>query len=296
VPVDGAVRNVVALARRQHAVIRLGQLEEAGLGRHAVAHRVKSGWLQPLHRGVYLVGPLETEHSRAMAATLAAGPDAVLSHYPAAVLWCLRPPVDGPMHVTIPGRNARSRPGITIHRATLLPADITRRHGIPVTSAARALLDLAATAPTPELERALNEAEVHRRVSTHSLNAQFQRYPRHRGIRALRDLVDHEPKLTRSDAEILMLTLIRKARLPEPESNVKLAGYEVDLRWRDHNLVVEFDSYTFHSSRQAFERDRRKDRELQALGYRVLRFTWRGLTKEREAVVAALSRALAERR
>jgi predicted transcriptional regulator of viral defense system len=220
-------RVVLARARAQHGVISSAQLAEAGASPGWIHHRVERGWLRRLHRGVYLVGPLEAPHARAMAATIAAGRGALLSHYPGAVLWDLRPPGEGPMHVTIVGHDRRSRPGIRTHIvSTLHPSDITRRHGIPVTSAARTLLDLAATAPTQELDRALNEAHLQRRVSPHSLNEQFSRYPHHKGTAALKVLIDNEPKLTRSDAERLMLDLVRKADLPTPETNVRIAGWE----------------------------------------------------------------------
>jgi very-short-patch-repair endonuclease len=283
---------VVAFARGQHGVVSSGQVARAGLGAQWIRNRIRTGWLRRVHRGAYLVGPLESEHSRLMAAVLATGPDSLVGHYPGAVLWDLRPPAEGPVDVIVP-RKVRNRPGIRIHIATLHPADVTRRHGIPVTSAARILLDLAVTSPARELDRALNEAHIHHRVSTRSLTEQFSRYPTHRGRAALERAMRTDPKLTRSKAERLMLALVRAARLPEPETNVRIGPWEADLLWRDRHLVVEFDSYAFHSSRGSFERDRRKDRELQALGYTVLRFTWRELTEEREAVVAAISRALA---
>ncbi len=230
-----------------------------------------------------------------MAAALAAGPGALISHYPAAVLWELRPPREGPVDVTIPDRKARTRPGIRTHRATLHPQDITRRHGIPVTSAARTVLDLAATHPLSDVERAVNEAHVQHRVSTHSLNEQFSRYPHHRGRTALHEAQRIEPHHTRSEAERLAVELIRAARLPAPKVNARVGNWEVDLLWPDAKLVMEIDGYAYHSTRHSFERDRRKDRDLQALGYTVLRFTWRELTDEPEAVVAAISRALALR-
>jgi predicted transcriptional regulator of viral defense system len=172
---------------------------------------VHAGHLRRLHHGVYLVGPLETPHTAPMAAALATG--GVISHYPAAVLWDLRPPREEAIHVTLPA-GGHNRPGITVHRATLNPADISRRHGVPATSAARTLLDLAATEPTAELDRALNEAGRQRRISSHSLNEQFTRYPRHRGTTALTKLLETEPHLTRSDAEIIMRDLIRKSACP----------------------------------------------------------------------------------
>jgi predicted transcriptional regulator of viral defense system len=168
-------RRILDLAARQHGLVTTRQLLAAGWSRDVIATRLRSGWLDRRYRGVYLAGPLETAHTPAMAAVLACGDGAVISHYSAAVLWSLRQPIEGPMHVIAP--SAHNRPGIIVHHASLHPHDITCRHGIPVTSAARALLDLAATAPIHDVERAVNEAHVQHRVSTHSLNEQFSRYP-----------------------------------------------------------------------------------------------------------------------
>jgi very-short-patch-repair endonuclease len=270
------------------------QLAEAGLSRHAIAHRLGTGWLRRMHRGVYLVGPLETQHSRAMAATLAVGEEALLSHYAAAVLWGLRPAREGPIDVTVPGRETRHRNGIRTHTVTHLHrTDATRKDGILVTSPARTLLDLAATATQRDLDRATEEAQVQRRVSTHSLNEQFSRYPTHRGTAALRKAVRTDPALTRSEAERRALELIRAARLPPPETNTRINGYEVDLVWRKQRLIVEIDGYAFHSSRSSFERDRGRDAALAGRGWRVVRFTWRQIVDEPEAVIARLAAALA---
>jgi very-short-patch-repair endonuclease len=283
---------VLARAAAQHGVISSSQLAEAGLSAGWIQHRLKRGWLRRLHRGVYLIGPLEAEYSRAMAATLAAGSGALLSHYPAAVLWGLRPPRQGPMHVTIADGDRRSRAGIRIHRSILHPHDATRRHGIPVTSAARTLLDLAATATARETDRAANEAHVLDLVSTRSLNEQFSRYPWHRGTAALKEAHRTEPQLTRSEAERRMLDLIRKAGLPTPEVNVQLHGYEVDFLWREQRLVLEVDGYAFHSSRRSFELDRRRDQVMAAAGFRVTRATWRQTEDEAIGVAARLAVAL----
>jgi very-short-patch-repair endonuclease len=269
------------------------ELANAGLSPTAIAHRVKTGWLVRWHRGVFLVGPLEAPLSRARAAVLAVGDGAVLSHFAAAVVWELRAHQSGPVDVTLPGRNARNRPGIRIHRvAQLHPADITAHRNLPVTSPARTLLDLARFLPSRALTRAIEEAEVQRRVTPHSLDEQFKRYPRHRGTAALREAVIADPAFTRSEAERRLLALIRAARLPVPETNVRLAGYEVDLLWSAQRLVVEVDGFAFHSTRAAFERDRLRDADLLAAGYRVIRVTWRRLTGEPAAVVASLAVAL----
>lgn len=286
---------VLDSAARQHGLVTTAQLRGAGWSKKVIAGRERSGWLRRVHRGVYLVGPLATPQTKAMAATFASGPEALLSHYPAAVVWGLRPPRDGPTHVTLPHR-AHSRPGIQVHRAILHPDDRTRHHGVPVTSPARTLLDFAATEPIAELDRALNEARIGRLVSAHSLREQFSRYPAHRGTAALKKAHQTEPSLTRSEAERKMLDLIRQAGLPRPEVNTQVEGYEVDLLWCEHELVVEIDGYAFHSVRAAFERDRRRDQQLVAAGYRTIRVTWRQLENETHRLVATLTRALAERR
>jgi very-short-patch-repair endonuclease/predicted transcriptional regulator of viral defense system len=286
----------LALAARQHRVVTTAQLAQSGLSKDAIADRVRRGWLRRRHRGVYVVGPLETPLTAAMAAVAACGEGALLSHHPAAVLWGMRRPPAGDMHVTVSGRAVHARNGIQIHRANLHPRDITRKHGIPLTSPARTLLDLAVTLAQRELDRAVEEAEVQRRVSLHSLNEQFSRYPSHRGTAALKSAIRIDPAFTRREAERRMLELIRASRLPQPAVNAKLGDWEVDFLWSRHRLVVETDGYAFHSSRRAFERDRRKDQELQAAGYRVIRFTWRQITDEPEALIATLATALAAER
>ncbi len=287
-------RAVLALAGRQHGAISWSQLARLSLSAGWVRRRVALGWLRRLHRGVYLVGPLEVQHSRAMAATLAGGPDALLSHHPAAFLCGFCPPSQGPMEIILPGRETRDRSGIRTHTvAHLHPADATREQGIPVTSPARTLLDLATVLNARDLDRATEAAQVQRRVTPHSLAEQFSRYPRHRGTAALRRSIRTDPAFTRSEAEQRLLDLMRAACLPTPEANARLCGYEVDFLWRDRKLVVEVDGYAFHSSRSSFERDRRRDRNLQAKGYHVIRVTWRQLIGEPEAVIAALAAALA---
>ena len=292
--VNGVDRSALELARRQHSVITHAQLLEAGLSRDVVRHRVANGWLTRLHRGIYLVGVVEPPLARAIAAVLALGDSALLSHFPAAVLWGLRPPPARAMHVTVIARNVSGPKGIRVHKIRALhPSDARSRHGIPTTSPARTLLDLATQATQRDLDRAVNQARVTKLVSDTSLNEQFSRYPHHRGRAALRTTLQLEPAFTRSKGERLLLALVKKARLPNPLTNTELHGYEADHLWRDQRLVVEVDGYDVHSTRAAFEADRRRDAELQSRGYRVLRVTWRQLTEEPEAVVANLSAALA---
>ena len=227
------------------------------------------------------------------AAVLAVGEGALLSHFAAAEVWELCAARPGPIDVTVPGRNARNRAGVRVHRVTHLhPSDITRRHDLPITSPARTLLDLATRLTPRDLARATEEAQVQRRVTSHSLNEQFRRYPNHRGTAALRSATPTNPSLTRSEAERRLLELIRAARLPAPQTNRKIAGHEVDFLWPAQRLIVEVDGFAFHSTRAAFERDRVRDADLLQAGYRVIRITWRRLTTEPEAVIATLAAAL----
>jgi very-short-patch-repair endonuclease len=292
--VDAAERAAVAIARSQEGVITGRQLAAVGLSRHAVAHRVRSGWLRRRHRGVFIMGPVESPHSEAMAAVLAVGDGALLSHDSAAVLWGMVPRREDPPHVTLVGRDARGRDGVRVHRICgLHPADVTRRHNVPVTSPARTLLDLATQLTQRDLTRGVEEAQVHHLVTDRSLNEQFKRYSSHRGRTALSKAIRPEPAFTRSEAERRLLELMRAARLPEPHTNAKVGRHEVDFMWPERDLIVEVDGYAFHSSRAAFERDRCRDAELQAQGWRVIRVTWRQIVDEPEAVVATLAVATA---
>ena len=289
-----ADRAAQAIAGRQHGVVTHAQLLTVGLSPDAIRHRVASGWLRRQHRGIYVLGAVEAPLARSMCAVLSLGVGALLTHYPAAVLWGLRSAPAREMHVTVVARNAAGPRAVRVHRVKHLhPSDARSRHGIPTTSPARTLLDLANLATAKELARAVNEARVTKLVSDTSLNEQFIRYPQHRGKTALTRALKHTPAFTRSEGERRLVELVRKARLPMPISNTHVEGYEADHYWPEHRLIVEVDGYDIHSTRATFERDRRRDAELQLHGYRVLRVTWRQLTEEPEAVIAILSAALA---
>ena len=288
---------VAEIAARQHGVVTTAQLAAAGLGRRAVAHRVKHRRLTPLHRGVYLVGPNHTSLTSPMAAVLACGPTAVLSHHAAAALHGIAPERTGAIDVTVPSGRPESRPGVRVHRTRhLASADVTEERGIRVTTVARTLVDLAGELPARELRRAVEEAQIQRKLDHLSLGEAVDQARGRRGVAALRAAVQTaEPKLTRSEAERRLLRLVEAAYLPRPATNVRLGRYEVDALWHGERLVVEVDGFAFHSTRAAFERDRRRDAELQAAGYRVMRVTWRQLADEPEAVVARLAAALVSR-
>jgi very-short-patch-repair endonuclease len=258
---------------------------------------LRRGHLHRIHRGVYLYGrPSPHEWTYEMAAVLACGNGAVLSHRSAAYLWHLLPhPANPrPVHVTVPGRDPGRKPGIRIHRVKHLhPSEARIRYRIPVTSPGRTLLDLACEATSPELDIAASEAYAKRLVRQRDLAFLTANHRRHRGARRLRALISDPPALTRSDAERRLLDLVRRAGLPEPEGvNVPVAPYVVDFLWREQRLVVEVDGFAFHSSRAAFERDRRRDADLTARGFRVIRVTWRQIIREPEASLVRLAQAL----
>ena len=273
------------MAARQCGVVTAEQLADIGIGRHHVAHRVKVGRLVRIHRGVYQVGPLAAPLGREAAALLACGRDAALSHHSAAAVWQLRPPYDGPVHVTVPRAGARPRPGLRLHRTDSLEAAV--RQGLRLTTPARTLRDIATTLPQHELDRAVEQALV-LRLTTHEALATATG----RGAARLRAALRTDPAFTRSEGERRLRARLRAARLPLPLMNTSVAGWEVDAVWPDQRLVVEVDGYAFHGSRHAFERDRRRDADLVAAGYRVVRITWRQLAEEPMAVVARLARLL----
>lgn len=286
------------LAAAQHGVVTGLQLIACGVTRHAIDTGVRNGRLHRVHQGVYVVGHLAlAPFAREQAALLAVGDGAVLSHASAAYLWNLQPRPTADVDVSVALRRPRQRAGIRLHRLTrgLDPRDVRLRHGLPVTSPARTVLDLASVLAPDRLEDALAEARVHGLLSEGQLEQAAHRLPTRTGARALRELLGREGQtgLTRSRAERRLLALIGAARLPMPVTNVTVAGYEVDALWADQRLIVEFDGFAAHGHRRAFERDRARDAGLVAAGYRVIRLTWRQLTEQPLLVIANLAGALA---
>jgi very-short-patch-repair endonuclease len=186
--------------------------------------------------------------------------------------------------------------GIRIHRALdLLPDEVTTLDGIPLTTPARTLLDLGEVCTAREVEQAVATGLRLKLVARDELRTMVERHPKHRGARVLRTLLDADaaPAFTRSQAEEKFLALIRRARLPAPELNVHVLEYEVDALWRSAHVIAEVDGFAFHRSARSFTLDRRRDAELTAAGYRVLRFTWTDVTEQSHATVARLAQALA---
>jgi predicted transcriptional regulator of viral defense system len=297
---DDIIREVTA---RQHGVATRAQLLEAGLPRHALDVRVRRGGLVAMHQAVYRLGTAEpTIRTRAAAAVLATSRGmqggVAVSHVGAAVLWGY-PGWDPPEYLDVSGIAARRIRGVRVHRVDIQRDDeVTMLQGIPVTTPARTVLDIAGRGAPRELEQALAAAERAAPRCREQILALLQRRPRHAGsglLRTLLRLLDASgkpPLYLRSRAEALTVRLCARAGLPPPLVNERIAGYEVDLVWPEQRIIVEVDGYEFHGSRAAFHRDRDRDRALTAAGYHVLRFTWRQLTSEPDACLAALCIAM----
>lgn len=232
-----------------------------------------------------------------MAAVLAGGPGTVLSYRFAGALWAMRDTRRERIEITIP-RGRRNRPGLDAHRIDLPADEITVERGIPVTTPARTLLDLATVLTPHQLKRTAERAESLRLTSPTSLQALLTRYPRRPGTPALAALIandDITDTATRSRLERRFLTLLDTYGLPRPLVNARRDGREPDFTWREQRLIVEVDGYETHSTRDAFERDRARDRTLHTHGWRVVRITWRQLDDE-PAQIAADLRTLLDRR
>jgi very-short-patch-repair endonuclease/predicted transcriptional regulator of viral defense system len=290
------------LAERQHGVVDVCQLTALGLGRAAVARRAAEGRLHRVHRGVYAVGHGRlTREGRWMAAVLAYGPKAVLSHRSAGALWGLRSDGRAKTDVSLPSRSARSRPGIDVHRSgTLTLADCTTQDGIPCTTLARTLLDLAEVVDHRGLERAIEQAEVLRLFDLRAVEDVLERANGRHGAAALRAVLAglEEPALTDTELEERFLMLCRAASLPSPEVNEwldidDLPAVKADFLWRRQRLVIETDGWESHGTRQAFERDRRRDERLKLAGYDLLRFTRRRIVADPSGVTRTVAQLLA---
>jgi very-short-patch-repair endonuclease len=290
-------RRIAELAAGQHGVVALRQLVGHGLSADAVRKRVASGRLHRVHRGVFAVGhtPLTLE-GHYMAAVLACGDGAALSHREAAALWELRQSNRATVDVTSPRRTGRALRGIDAHASsTLLPRDIEIVKGIPCTSLARTLLDLAAILPRRAVERAIDQAELLQLLDAKAIQDVLERTHGHKGNAPLRSILnDHLPGSTptRNDLEEAFLQICRTAGLPQPEVNACIAmqptPYKADFLWREHQLIAETDGRDTHTTHHAFEHDRRRDQRLMLAGYRVVRFPWQQVIYEPTTVEATV--------
>ena len=286
---DSAEWAIGAIAERQHGLVTRAQLSELGLGSRAIDHRLHRGLLRPVHRGVYTIGHrLLTQHGRWMAAVLACGPGAVLSHRAAAALWRIRGGTA--VEVTVPTAK-HARGGIRVHRSDLPADETTTHHGIPTTTVPRTLLDLSAVVRRDELRSALRQAEQLRLTDPLTLGDLVARHPHRRGIASARWVLAQLELglgLTRSELEERFQAFLIDAGLPLPSTNATIEGYEVDCVWPQHRLIVELDGRAVHDAADSFEADRARDRRLEAAGWRVVRITWRQLHETSDEVEADL--------
>lgn len=290
-PLEHVDRLIAAVAVEHDAVVTYAQLRALGLGRGAIAYRCKRGLLHLKHVGVYRWGPMESVRTNVRAAVLACGDNALATHHASLALHGVRSLPDGPIDVTTIGRHVAPR-GVRSHTVrSLQPADRRMLRGIPASSPARALLEVAAELTPRELAGAVEQAQIKRLVTKAQILAAIECSPRRRGAAALRALAE-DPQFTRSRAERMLVALLRAARLPEPVFNAKVDGWEVDALWQRERVILEFDSYGFHATRAAFERDRRKTSDLTRGRYLVLRSTWTELTKHSFALIARVAEAL----
>jgi very-short-patch-repair endonuclease len=292
----GLDHAIARLADAQHGVVARRQLLELGLGTRAIQYRLEHERLHPVHHDVYAVGHrILTPQGYRMAAVLACGPTAVLSHKSAGAAWELLSTGQTRMDVTIPGASRPRQPGLRIHRARRLhPEDLRIVDGIPVTSIARTVLDLAGVLKAPQELRVIEQADRSGLLDLGAVRRVIDRNGNRKGTRMLRTIIadcDGAP-MTRSELERQFLDLVRQARLPPPGLNVKAAGFTVDAFWPQWGLVIELDSRRCHSDPGAFERDRWRDAELQRARYRILRVTDKRMKREPAEVLLDL-RALA---
>jgi hypothetical protein len=284
-------RHLAASTRRsrrsaaaQHGVVCRRQLSEAGLTRGEIEHRLARRRLHRVLSGVYAVGhPVLSRHGWWMAAVLAGGPGALLSFRAGGALWGVRP--SDLLEITAPRRLRVAR--VTTHVADVPADERTVHRGIPVTTAARTLLDLAAVVPRPHLDRALHEAEVLRLGDAVGVHALLARYPARRGTAELRAALEHVrfDAVTDSVFEDRFLELVEGAGLPPPVPNHHVEGRRRDAVWLRERVVVELDGGATHRTRRGFEDDRAADRRLVAAGWRVVRVTWRQLRDRPDEVL-----------
>ena len=288
------------MASRQKGIVTYAQLRAAGLSPGKIKRSVRIGAFHRLYLGVYAVGHTAlAPWARELAALLACGKGAIISHWSAALLWGLIDRAPAQVDVTLTSRRCRHKAGIALHQALGLDKrDLRVRHNVPVTSPARTLIDLAAVTGTDELERLVAEARIKRLIRPAELEKALERHRGRNGAGRMRDLrrAEGRPGITRSKAERILRRMLGRADLPQPRTNVRLrsAGrtYETDFLWPSEKVVVEVDSWGFHGHRAAFERDRRKTMALQAAGYHVIRITAVQLELEPLLVIAQIARAL----
>ena len=291
-------RGLAELADRQHGVVSTFQLKALGYSKSAIWRACSSGRIHSVDRSVYAVGHTRlSPHGGCVAAVLASGPGALLSHYSAAWLWGLANWSPSPFHVTGPVARSARLP-IRIHRARRLEeVDRWEVEGMPVTAVPRTLLDLAAILRPDRLQRLLERAEELKRFDLGPVEELLDRTRGHHGWGRLRRAIAlyRPPPFTRSQFERRFFEAVVRAGLPRPATNFVEAGFELDVYWPAHRFVAELDTYGTHGTHGAFERDRLRQEDLKLAGIEMTRVTDVRFAHEPDAVLARVARLLEDR-
>jgi very-short-patch-repair endonuclease len=286
--------KLARIGSRAHGVVTREELLRAGISDDEIKQRLRNGLLLREHRGVYRVGHrAPSVEARYLAAVRACGDGALLSGRAAAHLLGVLKGAAPPPEVTAP--TAHRVHGVTTRRCGLDPRDGTILRGIPVTTVARTLTDLAAVLSPDELARACHEAGVRHRTTPAHVEAVLVRRPTTAGASKLRAILRGDARVTLSRLEQRFLELLRAAGLPLPQTNRPAGGRRVDCRWPDLRLTVELDSYRYHNSRHAWEQDRRREREAHARGDQLRRYTYGDVFEHPEQMLAELRPVVAAR-
>jgi len=293
--------SIAAVARRQHGLFRRDQMHERGATDGVVRARLRAGRWERVHPSVFrIAGHPVTWRQTLLAACFACGPGAVASHRAAAALWSLPGFPEGPVEVSSTGQRGRASATIRLHRARIEPSDSAHRDRIPVTTAMRTLLDLAAIVPTSLLEEALDDAIRRRLVRIERLRAHLEaaRGRGRRGVRAIERLLDDRQQagVPQSVFETKLLRLIRSGGLPEPvvQHPVRLgrANAIIDFAYPDLHLAIEADGYRWHSGRSEWEQDLARRNALTAAGWRVLHLTWTDMIRRPGVTLERITNAI----
>lgn len=286
------------VAGRQHGVVSARQLAEFGFPRETIARWMKEGRLHRLHRGVYAVGHEALSWEGRLLAAVLANQPAAASHVTAAWIWRLLRTRPGTFHLTAPSRRHRKNL-IVVHFATLDPDDVTTVDGIPVTSPARTVLDLAPDETVRGLGRLLQRAEDNELLDRRRFEATLSRAGGHPGRgKFAAALQAYKPKdaVLRSNLEMRFRDLVLHAGLPRPQTNVAVEGYELDCYWEAEGFAVELDVYATHGSPRSFEEDRKREDDLLLAGIELIRVTDLRLEREPQATIARVADHLRRRR
>jgi hypothetical protein len=304
-PVRVRWRRAAELAARQHGVVSRDQLRRCGLSDRQITRATALSRLHAVHRGVFAVGHERLSASgRRAAAVLTCGTGAALGYRTAAAHWNLRATSGPTIEIVVPRSSRPRHRNVRVHcHPQLLPDELTTRDGIRVTTVARTLLDLAAVLPPSALRRSVGQADVLRLFDRHAVAPLLLRHARHRGRRALEDVLRawEEPDRVRSPQEETFPQLCARFGFPRPAINAVVLGMEVDAVFADHGIAVELGGYAFHSGAIQWEDDHEKRARLVAAGWTVLAYSWRQVQEDggglvRETLGAALARASTDAR